>query len=68
MPPNDEWEPSAEMMDAVAHTLALYWPARRSSMCALGLPPEEMQAIRGAAREILFTMKRTTNNDYTSHD
>jgi hypothetical protein len=52
-------EPSDNMLDAAAHSLAVFWPTRHPSMCAVGLlRSEEGPAVRAAAREVLIAAER----------
>jgi hypothetical protein len=52
-------EPSRLMLDAAAHSLALFWPTRSPTMCVFGLlESEEGPAVRAAAREVLIAAER----------
>lgn len=46
-------------IDAAAHSLAIFWPTRPPSMCAVGLlRSDEGPAVRSAAREVLIAALR----------
>ena len=54
-----EGEPSDSMLDAAAHSLAIFWPTRPPGMCAVGLlRSDEGPAVLAAAREVLIAAER----------
>jgi hypothetical protein len=56
-------EPSDSMLDAAAHSLAIFWPTRPPGMCAVGLlRSEEGPAVLAAAREVLIAAERRSQS------
>jgi hypothetical protein len=48
-------DPIDAMIDAAAHSLAIFWPTRPPSMCAVGLlQSDEGPAVKAAAREVVI--------------